>query len=111
MGVQKKGCLYFEQCHYPLETFEFSSGNFEDIEESFENCMWMSAVHPGAHLLLNEDALAELARRARVLREQTDRAIVGLFGGSIFEVPQYLFKNEKYLMYMALYPDAIHELS
>jgi len=111
LGVQKKGCLYFEQCHYPLETFDFPSGNFEDIEDSFENCMWMSAVHPGAHLSLNADGLNQLVRRARVLREKTDRAIVGLFGGSIFEVPQYLFKNEKYLMYMALYPDAIHELS
>jgi len=111
MGVQKSGCLYFEQCYFPLEDFDFASGNFEDIEDSFEECMWMSAVHPGAHLPLNDESLAELSNGAKTLRKNTDRCIIGLFGGSIFEVPQYLFKNEKYLTYMALYPGQIHALS
>jgi uroporphyrinogen decarboxylase len=111
MGVQKQGCLYFEQTYYPLEDSDFASDSFDDLEKHFETCMWTSAVHPGAHLPLTPAGLSEMAEKAQALRASTSRAIVGLFGGSIFEVPQYLYRNENYLTYMALYPDAVHRLS
>jgi uroporphyrinogen decarboxylase len=111
MGVQKQGCLYFEQTNYPLEDSDFASDSFDDLEKHFETCMWMSAVHPGAHLPLKAAGLSEMAEKAQALRARTNRAIIGLFGGSIFEVPQYLYRNENYLAYMALYPDAVHHLS
>jgi uroporphyrinogen decarboxylase len=111
LGVQKEGCLYFEQCYYPLENEDFSSSDFDHLEDAFDQCMWMVAAHPGAHLSLDDEGLAELAEGAKALRQKTDRAIIGLFGGSIFEVPQYLFRNENYLMYMGLYPEATMRLS
>jgi len=52
-----------------------------------------------------------MAQRARALRESTDRAIVGLFGGNLFELPQFLYRMDNYLSYMALYPDATHRLA
>lgn len=41
-----------------------------------------------------------------MLRESTDRAIVGLFGGNLFELPQWLFRMDNFMMYMGMYPDA-----
>jgi len=55
--------------------------------------------------------LKKLADGARKLRQSTDKAIVGLFGGNLFEIPQYLFRMENYLTYMGLYPEAVLRLS
>ena len=110
LGVQKRGCLYFDQVYYPLAGADFSSMDFDRLEEVLDESMWSAVVHPGAHLNLDDEGLAEMTIRAAALRAQTDRAIIGLFGGSIFEVPQYLFGSENYLMYMALYPQATHRL-
>jgi uroporphyrinogen decarboxylase len=111
LGVLKAGCLYFDQIHYPLENADFAGMDFAEIEDYFSDSMWMEVVHPGAHLPLDGRGLAEMADRAAKLRAVTDRAIIGLFGGSIFEVPQNLFRNENYLLYMALYPEATHRLA
>ena len=73
--------------------------------------MWTGVPTPGAHLPLDEEGLACITRQARALRQSTDRAIVGLFGGNLFELPQFLYRMDNYLSYMALYPDAIHRLS
>jgi uroporphyrinogen decarboxylase len=110
LGVQKKGCLYFEQTNFPLMQRGIENDDFSDLEEQFKYTTWTAVPHPGAHLPLDEKGLAEMTCRARALRESTDRAIIGLFGGSIFEVPQYFYRNDNYLMYMGLYPDAIHRL-
>ena len=45
------------------------------------------------------------------LRVSTDRAIVGIFGGNLFEVPQFFYRMDNYLMYMGLYPEACERLS
>ena len=55
--------------------------------------------------------MKELENGARVLRESTDRAIIGLFGGNFFEIPQFLYKMENYLMYIAAYPEACARLA
>ncbi len=31
------------------------------------------------------------------MRKNTDRAIIGLFGGNLFETPQFLYNAENYL--------------
>jgi uroporphyrinogen decarboxylase len=54
--------------------------------------------HPGAHLPLTPANLAEMARRAKALRASTDRAIVGLFGGNLFEMGQFLFGMEGFFV-------------
>jgi len=65
----------------------------------------------GAHLSLDEGGLSEMAHRAKALWESTDRAIVGLFGGNMFEFPQMLFRMDNYLMFLGLYPDKVLQFS
>jgi uroporphyrinogen decarboxylase len=35
------------------------------------------------------------------LREKTDRAIIGLFGGNLFEIGQFLYRNDEFMMLLA----------
>ena len=111
LAVQKQGCLYFEQTHFPLLDRSIKDGDFSDLEEQLPYTMWTGVPTPGAHLPLDEEGLACITQQARALRQSTDRAIVGLFGGNLFELPQFLYRMDNYLSYMALYPDAIHRLS
>ncbi len=114
LAVQKEGCLYFEQVHYPLAAKTPADDDFDGpdgLEEALGRTMWTGIGCPGAHVALDGAGLAELARGARALRESTDRAIIGLFGGNLFEIPQFLYRNDNYLASLALEPDACARLS
>ncbi len=111
MGVMKKGSLYFEQTYFPLMERGIEKDHFEDLEEMLGRQLWSAVAHPGAHLEMDEPGLAAMAREAKTLRESTDRAIVGLFGGNMFELPQMLYRMDHYLLATGMYPDKVLELS
>lgn len=111
LGIQKKGCLYFEQIHFPLIGREMENDDFSDLTDHFPHTIWTGIPTPGGHFSLDDKGLQRLASGARKLRESTDRAIIGLFGGSFFEVPQFLYRNDNYLMAMGTWPDAMVRLS
>jgi len=111
VGILKKGSLYFEQTRFPLMERGIENDHFEDLEEMLGRQMWSAIAHPGGHLSLDESGLKELAAGAKALRESTDRAIVGLFGGNMFEIPQMLYRMDNYLLATGLYPDKVAELS
>jgi len=111
LAIQKKGCLYFEQIHFPLMDRSFEDDDFADLEKAFPYTMWTGIPVPGGHIPLTDDGLKRLAEGAKALRENTDRAILGIFGGNLFEVPQFLFRIDLYLEYMAAYPEACVRLS
>lgn len=111
LAVQKKGSPFMEHIHFPMAEREFESDDFDDLAEQFNYSMWTGVATPGGLLALDEKGLQELAAGARKLRESSDRAIIGLFGGNMFEIPQYLFRMDKYLTYLGLYPEAVIRLS
>ncbi len=108
LGVQKQGCLYFEQTHYPLAERGIADDDFSDLENRLGENMW-AVAHPGGHLDANKpDDWQQLRDGARRLRESTDRAIIGLFGGNMFETPQMLYRMDNWLLYQMMYPDQVH---
>jgi len=111
LGVQKEGCPYFEQIYWPWADRDFEEQDFCDIEDAFKYTIWTGVAAPGAHIPLTDEGLTKLAAGAKALRASTDRAIVGLFGGNLFEVPQFLCGMENYLMNMGLYPESCIRLS
>ena len=111
VGILKKGSLYFEQTSFPLMERGIENDHFEDLEEMLGRQMWSAIAHPGGHLKMDESGLKELAEGAKALRESTDRAIVGLFGGNMFEIPQMLYRMDNYLLATGMYPDKVAELS
>jgi len=111
LGVQKKGSLYFEQVHFPMADRDFENDCFEDLSEQMKLNMWCATPGPGSHLELEGEGLRTMAEGAKMFRESTDRAIIGLFGGNLFETPQMMFGMDRYLCYTALYPEAVIRLS
>ena len=111
LGVQRKGCLYFEQCYWPWEGRPVSEVDLDELPDVLGRSVWSGVATPGGHLGMSEEGLVRLADGAKQLRETTDRAIVGLFGGNMFEIPQFLFRMDSYLMSLAAEPGVCLELS
>ena len=80
-----------------------SRDDLDGVPKAFEECMWTSsaaAAPPGPG-----DGREELPRGRRRLRERTDRAIVGLFGGNLLECGQFLYRNDSFFLLLAGEPD------
>ena len=111
LAIQKEGCLYFEQIHWPWLELNPDEQDFSDLESAFGHTMWTGIAAPGGDIPLTDEGCRQLADGARKLRESTDRAITGLFGGNLFEVPEFLYRIDTYLMHMGLHPEACERLS
>ena len=98
------GALYFEQCYYPF----LEEADFDNIPGALEECMWAAIASPPGPLVSGPDGPQRLADGAKALREQTDRAIIGLFGGNLLEIGQFLFRNDGFLMLLAAEPQRAH---
>jgi uroporphyrinogen decarboxylase len=105
-AVMRKGCVFFEQCYYPLADRDFANDPFDDLREMLPQTSWTGVAAPGWEYPLDADGLAKIRAAAERLRQSTDRAIIGLFGGNMYEIPCYLFGMDRYMTYMGLYPDA-----
>jgi uroporphyrinogen decarboxylase len=106
IAVQKEGMVYFDQTHFPLA--EKPEEGIHRLEELLQYNMWAGVVAPPGPVTWNEEGTRFLAEGARRLREKTDRAIVGLFGGPIFEGGQQLFRMDNYYILLATNPALAH---
>ena len=106
IAIQKEGSLYFEQTCFPLH----DSGDeaFADLDTPLEKVQWSSLGSPPAPLGLGDEDLPALAEGARRLRAETDRAIIGLFGGNLLEIGQFLFRNDRFFLLLAGEPQRAH---
>jgi uroporphyrinogen decarboxylase len=111
LGIMKKGSLYFEQTHFPLMERGIENDDFSDLREMLERNIWSVMAHPGGHIHLDENGLKELEAGAAALRSSTDRAIIGLFGGNMFELPQILYRMDQYLLATEMYREKTLRLS
>jgi uroporphyrinogen decarboxylase len=91
------GALYFEQCHWPF----LERDDFDHLAEAMTENMWCAVQSPPGPLAAGEEGLRHLAEGARELRAETDRAIVGLFGGNLLEMGQFLYRIDQFLMLLA----------
>ncbi len=94
--------IYFEQTYWP-----FLDDNGPDtLERAFEECMWTAVEHPPGPWV-DDDELAQGARR---LRERSDRAITGIFGGNLLEMGQFLYRNDHFFTMLAGEPDRVERV-
>lgn len=103
-GVQKRGSLYFEQVWWPYA--EGIPDDLSGLDEAVASVQWSMATPPN----LETTSLDELARGAKAFRSSTERAIIFLFGGSLYELAQYLCGTENFLVWMGTEPEAVHRL-
>ncbi len=109
IAMQKKGVLYFETIHWPLQD---NPHDLDRLEEAVGYTMWASAAMaspPGPVSARTEEGARYLTQGAKRLREMTNRAIVGLFGGNLFELGQWLFGMEGFYVLLAGEPALMHD--
>jgi uroporphyrinogen decarboxylase len=100
------GALYFEQTYYP---FADEEADHRRIAEALDEAMWTGIASPPGPLASGPDGVKALAEGASRLRRESDRAIIGLFGGNLLETGQFLYRNDNFFMLMAADPDATHD--
>jgi uroporphyrinogen decarboxylase len=101
IGRMPDGALFFEQCHWPF----LEQDDPDHLPEAFAESMWTALRSPpGTPGLSTED----LTAGAKRLRERTNRAIIGLFGGNLLETGQFLYRNDNFLMLLAAEPARVH---
>lgn len=104
IGRMPEGVLYFEQAHFPL----MDNDDPVRVTEAFDECMWTALATPPGPSIAGPDADRLLAEGARRLRSQTDRAVLGLFGGNLLEIGQYFYRNDNFFMLLAGEPERAH---
>ncbi|NLE37338.1 MAG: methyltransferase [Pirellulaceae bacterium] len=104
IAVMPDGALYFDQGHWPfLETDDLDA-----IEAGLDEILWSAIASPPGPLVAGPGGDERLAEGARRLRGRTDRAIVGLFGGNLFELGQFFYRSDNFMMLLAANPDRAH---
>jgi uroporphyrinogen decarboxylase len=97
------GALYFEQVFHPLAEEPSMS-----LAEALEECMWTGVASPPGPEATGPGGDKALARGARRFRTSTERAIVGLFGGNLLEIGEFLFRMDNFLAMLAAEPREVH---
>ena len=104
--IQKKGTLFFEQTCFPL--YDNDDESFERLEYYLDQVMWCRLGIPPAPVGLNEEGLKVRSISAKSLRESTDRAVYGTFGGNLVEIGEFVFRIDNFLYQLAANPKRIH---
>lgn len=99
------GVLYFEQTYYPFA----EQDDLERLGDYLSESMWTGIASPPGPLATGPEGAKLLAQGARRLREQSDRAILGLFGGNLLEMGQFLYRNDNFFLLLAGRPKRAHE--
>jgi uroporphyrinogen decarboxylase len=105
VGQMPPGALYFEQCHWPY----LEQDDLDILPEALNETIWVAMKSPPGPLAAGENGAQVLADGARRLRERTDRAILGLFGGNLLECGQFLYRIDNFLALLAGNPPRAHE--
>jgi uroporphyrinogen decarboxylase len=106
IGRMPPGALYFEQCYWPF----LEHDDLDRLDEALEDVIWVAMRSPPGPLVLLPDGDRVLAEGARALRRRSDRAIIGLFGGNLLEIGQFLYRNDNFLALLAGDPDRAREV-
>jgi uroporphyrinogen decarboxylase len=100
------GALYFEQTYYP---FVDGEANHDRLAEAFDESMWTGIASPPGPIVSGAAGEQIMIEGAKNLRKNTDRAILGLFGGNLLELGQFMYRNDNFFMLLAGEPDRAHD--
>ncbi|MEA2063788.1 MAG: uroporphyrinogen decarboxylase family protein, partial [Gemmatimonadota bacterium] len=104
IGSMPQGVLYFEQSYFPFE----KGGDLDNIHKAFAECMWTAVESPPGPLVKGPEGAEKFAAGAKKLRENTDRAIIGVFGGDLLGLGQLFYRHDNFFMLLAADPAGAH---
>ncbi len=96
------GSLYFEQTYWP---FLESRPAGVSVAEVTGESMWTAIASPPGPITSGPDGYQVLAEGAKRLRQETDKAIIGLFGGNLLEFGQFMYRNDGFFLLLAGEPE------
>lgn len=99
------GVIYFEQTYWPFA----EQDDLEQIRAVLDKSMWTAIASPPGPIAAGTEGVAKLREGAQRLRSQTDRAMIGLFGGNLLEMGQFLYRNDNFFLLLAGKPERAHE--
>ena len=102
IGRMPDGALYFEQVSYPFIEQEDLPGL--SPAHSTSACGPPHSPRHPRDPRAGPDGAKRMREGAAKLRANTQRAIVGLFGGNLLELGQFLYRNDNFFMMMAAEP-------
>jgi len=70
--------------------------------------MWTAIASPPGPETNDPGNPDRLRDGAAKLRQRTDRAVIGLFGGNLLELGQFLYRNDNFFMLLAGEPEKAH---
>ena len=100
-----QGGFYFSQEYFPFA----EEADFNNIPGALAEMMWSGLSIPPGPLASGPEGLRKLAEGTKALRLRTNRAMIGLFGGSLFETGQFLFRNDNYFILLGSEPAKAHD--
>ncbi len=103
IGQMVDGSHYFEQTSWPL-----ADDPGLDPARAMDECLWTAVGSPPGPLADGPEGLRALGEGARALRTASSRAIIGLFGGNLVEMGQFLYGIDNFLYMLAAEPRAVH---
>jgi uroporphyrinogen decarboxylase len=99
------GALYFEQTYWP---FAEGEPDLNSMPDSWSESMWAAIASPPGHEISGPDGNKIFIEGAKKLREKTDKAIIGLFGGNLLEFGQFMYRNDNFFLLLAGEPEKAH---
>ena len=105
VGRMPDGAIYFEQCYWPY----LEEDDLDRLPEALADTVWVAMRTPPGPLVLGKYGDEAMVEGARRLRERSDRAIIGLFGGNLLEIGQFLYRIDNFLMLLAGNPTRAHD--
>ena len=107
ISAWKQGVLYCEQTYFPLADSE--DEEFDNLAEDMKGVLWNEFAPPPAPLGFDGSDLKKRQDSIVKLRKSTDRAIYAPFGGSLFEMGGFLFRQDNFLAELIMNPERIHK--
>jgi uroporphyrinogen decarboxylase len=96
------GSLYFEQTYWP---FLDQRPEGVSVAEVTGESMWTAIASPPGPITAGSDGYQVLAEGAKKLRQDTEKAIIGLFGGNLLEFGQFMYRNDGFFLLLAGEPE------
>jgi uroporphyrinogen decarboxylase len=105
IGIQKPGMNFFDQTYWPY--LDGVPDDLSNLSDAVDNMLWGAVPTPPNRVEVDDKTFSQ---GAKDLQDSTERAMIGLFGGSLFEIPQTICRNDNFLMLIAAEPATTHRL-
>lgn len=106
--VNEKGGLDIKAGDTVIATMPKGGYYYDVVYHAYENVETKEDIDKLPVPVITDEELEYLRKEAKRLYETTDKAILGAFGGNIFEMGQVEWGYEKYFSMLALEPELMH---